>query len=411
MCPPPSPPPFTGQSGSEKEDEITSLMSSPSATFWTKNFFEGSLRATLSRFWSWYRTEFFALFSPATVAWMLDRGDRKLIIDEDDPRLADSADDPRLADSATDGSAIRIGPEELKSATLANVLSRRGLSREATKIVLQISPDKFFVRRFDIPAAARANLPRLLEAEIERKTPFSLLDIFFGHVLAPSDANAEKLHVEQWILRRDIVERTLEGVGLSVSEIDVVQPAAETADSGVPEIMVGHKADVLDRFRMAAVVLSILAILLFLAGFAITMWRQSQLASQLDAAIAASSQRAAQVRQMADQATGESFLLAHLRHERENLPPVLDLWEEISRVLPDGAYLTELRVSEPKPGERVIDLTGFSDAAADLPALFDRSPLFFDASLTDAITPDLNEKRERFSLQIKVAHKSGAKSK
>lgn len=76
--------------------------------------------------------------------------------------------------------------------------------------------------------------------------------------------------------------------------------------------------------------------------------------------------------------------------------------------LPDDAYLSEFRLSDIKSGERLLDLTGFADSAVKLPALFDRSPPFSDASLTAAITPDPQAKLEAFSLRVKVKTKSAA---
>lgn len=380
-------------------------MSSLSGAFWTKSLFEGSPSKAALRFWAWYKSEFFAFFSPATIAWMFDRGDRKLII-----RIDENSMEVVLA-GAQGKSGTKIAPEELKTATLTDVLARHQLSRQATKIVLEIPRDKFFVRRFDVPIAARANLPRLLAAEIERKTPFRLSDVFYGYVLR-NDPHAGKLHVEQWILRRDIVERALDAIGLSVDEFDLARPSGES-DGAVdaPTIVLGQRTETSNWFRYAVIGLISAAIFLFVAGVGMRVWRQNQLGAELDAEIATASARAAQVRQLADRATRESALLATLRHEKTSTPVFAALWEEISRLLPDGAYVTEMRLSESKPGERVVDLHGFSDSAAGLPALIDQSPLFSDTALTAPITPDLNEKRERFSLQAKIRHKGVVKPK
>ena len=76
--------------------------------------------------------------------------------------------------------------------------------------------------------------------------------------------------------------------------------------------------------------------------------------------------------------------------------------EETACILPDDAFLTDFRLSEPTPNGRTIDLVGFASSAVGLPARFNRSPLFSDAELTAPITPDPHEKREGFSLQAKL---------
>lgn len=371
-----------------------------------KHLFDGSLGAAASGLWSWYRSEFFALFSPAAAAWLLDRGDRKLVI-----RAGSAGAEITLAGSRG-GPEARIMPEEMEAATLDEVLTRRGMSRKATKVILELPRDKFLIRRFDVPAAARSSLSHVLTTEIERKTPFQLADVFSGHVLEQTGSHGEKLRVEQWILRRDIVERILDRTGVSMGDLDLVRPEHENdGRMSVPVIVVGRGADATNWFRYAIITLFVLGSILFFFGLTMTVWRQNQLDAELDDRIAAASARASRVRRMADQATGESALLATLRQEQERAPVLADLWEEISRVLPDSAYVTEMRYSEVKPEERIVDLTGVSAAAASLPALIDRSPFFSNATLTAAITPEAQEKSERFSLRAKVLRKGVVKPK
>jgi general secretion pathway protein L len=382
------------------------MTSSPGA-FWSRELFEGSLGAAAARFWSWYKQEFLALFPQKTVAWLLDRGDRKLILHNTHGVSA--------LECADDGQGALMAPilaDEVLASSLDEALARRGMARESTQIILEIDSNAFFVRRFDIPVAAQPNLPRLLAAEIERKTPFRAADVLHGHVSAASPDNPEKLAIEQWILRRDLLERALEGSGVAPQDLDVVRPfwPADAQTPGpAPRIAVGGRAEASNWFRAAAILLVSLAAVLFLAGLGLTLWRQERIGAELDAKVAEVSSRASRVRQIADRAAAESRLLATLRRERERIPMLADLWEEVSRLLPDGAYVTELRLSEMRDGERIVDLVGYSDQAVGLPALFDRTPLFSDAALTAPITPDANEKREGFSLQAKVKQKRMAK--
>lgn len=382
-------------------------MSSSSPAFWNRDVFKGSLGDGARRFWTWYKGEFFAFFPQSIVAWLLDRGDRKLVVRSDENGPGKSC----MLFGPQDKSATEIALADLVAAPLTNVLARHAASREATVVILEIPESHFFVRRFDVPASVRASLPRVLTAEIERKTPFQLSDVFLGHRLK-GDANGEKLHVEQWVLRKDVAERALDKTGLSIGQFDLVRPRIEgRGESDIPTIVIGRKTGTPNWFRQIAIGLGVVASVSFIAGAAITIWRQNQLDAELEFRLAEMSARATRVRHLADRAASEGALLADLRHEKENVPSFADMWEEISRLLPDGTYVGEVRLSERKPGERVVDLNGFSDSAAGLPVLFDRSPLFSEAALTSAITLDLHEKRERFSLQAKVNQASAVKPK
>ena len=73
------------------------------------------------------------------------------------------------------------------------------------------------------------------------------------------------------------------------------------------------------------------------------------------------SARAARVRQVADRASAESRLLSVLRNARRGRPQFADLWEETARLLPDGAFVTDLRLTEPRANERLLELVGSAD--------------------------------------------------
>ena len=75
----------------------------------------------------------------------------------------------------------------------------------------------------------------------------------------------------------------------------------------------------------------------------------------------------------------------------------LEVWDELSRILPDHTFLTELRLVDGR-----VTLSGFSSDAARLVRTIDQSPLFAGAALTAAITPDNAESKERFSISFKV---------
>ena len=76
---------------------------------------------------------------------------------------------------------------------------------------------------------------------------------------------------------------------------------------------------------------------------------------------------------------------------------MLEVWDELSRILPDHTFLTESRIADGK-----VTLSGFSADAARLVRIIDQSPLFSGAALTAAITPDANEHKDRFSISFKV---------
>lgn len=362
---------------------------------------EGSFKAAAERFFAWYRREFFSLFRPETVAWLTDRGDRQLVLRAGERNLW-----------CVDGRGKRlwtISGEEIAATSLDEALAVRGVARNAARISLEIEGEAFFVRRFDMPTAAAANFAKLLVADIERKTPFRLTDVVYGSKASKHPASPDKLKVSLWILRRDFIAAAIGSAGLSPSDISFVKPSGlrETSEEA-PVIRLEGETESSHKFRNLAAGLCAATALLLAVGVGATLWRQSVLNDELDAKIQEMSARAARVRQVVDRASSESRLLFVLRNERRNGPQFADLWEETARLLPDGSYVTDFRLSEPTPNQKTLDIMGFADSAVGLPVLFNKSPLFDDAGLSAPITPDPREKREGFSLQAKLEKKAAA---
>jgi len=375
-----------------------------SSEFWTRDVIEGSLKSAARRFFAWYRREFFSFFSPETVAWLTDRGDRQLILKAEDREIW------RL--DGRGAPVWSLSSDEIAASSLEEALARRGIARHAAKLGLEIDGAAFFVRRFDIPAVALNNLPKLLATDIERKTPFRLADVVYGHTTAKHPASPDKLRVSLWILRRDFIDGAIANAGIDLSDVSFIRPTGlrETAEEA-PIIALERAAETSHRFRNLALCLCAATVVFWAIGVGATLWRQSALNEELEAKIREASARAARVRQVVDRASSESRLLSVLRAARRNGPQFADLWEETARILPDGAFVTDFRLSEPRPNEKAIDLVGFADSAVGLPALFNKSPLFSDAGLTAPITPDPREKREGFSLQAKLEQQKPAAGK
>jgi general secretion pathway protein L len=364
--------------------------------FWTRDVIEGSLRGATRRFLAWYRREFFSLFPPEVIAWMTDRGDRQLILraGERDLWCVDSR-----------GAQLwGVSGDEIASGSLEDALTRRDLARNAVRIGVEIDAKAFFIRRFDIPSAAAGNLPKLLMADVERKTPFKLEDVVYGHVATKHPTAPDKLRISLWILRRDLLAAAVEEASLDVSDVAFLRPIG-AGDEETPLITLEARTEITHRFRNLALALCAASVLFAAIGVGATLWRQGTLSEELDAKIQEASARAAKVRQVVDRTTSESRLLSVLRTARRDGPLFADLWEETARILPDSAYVTDFRLSETKPNERALDIVGFASSAVGLPAMFNKSALFADAGLTAPITPDPREKREGFSLQAKLEQK------
>jgi general secretion pathway protein L len=193
-------------------------------------------------------------------------------------------------------------------------------------------------------------------------------------------------------------------LGIDLEQLAFVMCDSPTAGRPVPFVNLRPKAQARNSWDQRAVlVLCCSAVILALLAGGLKYWNQQKAIDRIETQVAVASGKAQQVRALVDQLQEKKNVLLRLRLQRSETPGLIDLWEEVTRVLPSHSWLTELRLVETagRREEQVI-ISGFSSAAPSLVGIIDSSPLFFDAALTSPIAVDAAEGRDRFALQAKV---------
>jgi len=274
------------------------------------------------------------------------------------------------------------------AAALAAWLAQHGLGRDEVMMGPVLSRDLFLLRELTVPKAALGVLPNILDQEVVRRTPFQLSDIWHAASTLAGGSN-DVVAMCHWIIRRDRAEVALAELGLKAGDIDFL--AAGNADGEAVPVINFRIADDEDPPWAARAVrlLAAAALVAAVCGMAAFEWSQASVASSIDAALAEARQGAQNGRDGVDPVGRLLAMKADVS--------VLEVWDELSRILPDHTFLTEARMADGK-----VTLSGFSADAARLVRIIDQSPLFSGAALTAAITPDATERKDRFSIGFKV---------
>jgi general secretion pathway protein L len=220
-----------------------------------------------------------------------------------------------------------------------------------------------------------------------RRTPFDLSDIWHA-AIAPAEGDAAILNMCHWIIRKDRAEAALAELGLGMNDIDFLA----TPDNAevVPVISFRATADEDPPWAMRAVrLLFVAALATIILGSVIFEWTQSSVATSIETSLA-------EIRHDTHGGDDGSTPAARLFAMKAEVG-ILEVWDELSRILPDHTFLNEVRIADGK-----VAVSGFSSEAAHLVRIIDHSPLFSDAVLAAAITPDATEHKDRFSISFKV---------
>jgi general secretion pathway protein L len=150
--------------------------------------------------------------------------------------------------------------------------------------------------------------------------------------------------VSQWIVRREFVADAAQAAGLNLSDLTFVESEGSGTD-GAPDPLLTlgggrneHHASLRKTFYGLALVA------LFLAGVNWThqYWRQQRILDNLNTGLATAQDQARQVRAAMDKLDQKQGAIVRLRLQKRDVPGLLEIWEEVSTLLPANSWLTEL---------------------------------------------------------------------
>jgi general secretion pathway protein L len=352
----------------------------------------------IARFGHWWLREFLAMFPEWIAQWLMGSGKIALLLAQDEAFV-----ELRLrANGGVRLDDMRVARSEYTSASIDNFLLRNKLTRADVTIAVALRPEQFFKRTLVLPLQAANAVEGIVARDLAEKTPFRLADIHYDYAVVQE---ADKLIVTQQLVKRGSVEAASMAFGIDVADIGFLDAATQREETAqTPAITLNRDRSYRTSLagHTALALAGGAAVLALIAG-GIDYWRQQSTLDALGPQIAKMRPQAQEVRDAFAKLQHRQSSFGHLLTRKHQAPALLDIWNEVTRLVPDDSWLTELHVTDASPSQEYrLAVSGFSTAAAKLVVVFDRSPLFREAALTAAIALDANEQRERFALQAVV---------
>jgi general secretion pathway protein L len=303
-------------------------------------------------------------------------------------------------------SARGEAPSVLSHAEALSALARMASSRRLDAVGIRLPLSRCFERRVELPKAARDDVRRMLNFDLERATPFRLSDVYTAHLMADGTVAGGRQRLRQLVVKRDAVDPLIADVkaaGLKPAFVDCWQTAPS---AGLPVDFLEASAPARSGFGRHVTLPRALALAaLLLAGLASTLWlwKHEAALADLRAQTAKLRTQAAAVRTALERSEAAVADLDRLQRMKLKQVPALEVLEELSKILPDSVWLSDLRIE----GD-TVEIAGLAKSGAALPSLFQRSPLFADATLTAPLTLDPREDKERFGLRVRIVGWVGA---
>jgi general secretion pathway protein L len=353
----------------------------------TKTSFIRRIRA----FFRWWRAGLGHLL-PAALRGRLYQAADRLLLDIDDDSCSITHVDGRTGAMR----AIYRGGAGDESGAECLRIFRDSTQAQAMNIALRIPEKNAILKSVFLPIAAEGNLGEVLAFDMDRQTPFSADRVYFDYRITGRDPGQDRLQVELLVARRDFVDGMLARIQPWGTAPDRVTIRNERAEWNLlPDSRRPAQAPMLSRRTrlLAWAALASLVAVLYVPP-AWQTWRTVELERRIEVLRPQAAQARA-LREEYDLVLSRPRFLAAAQASRV---PVLDLLNDLSTVLPDNTWITQLTIR----GER-LELQGESDTAGAIIELLDRSMYFDDVQFASATTRSNTTQRDRFHVSARIA--------
>ncbi|MFS8146427.1 PilN domain-containing protein [Rhizobium sp. BR 249] len=269
---------------------------------------------------------------------------------------------------------------------------------EGTQIcTLLFAEDRYISRQIAGSALPYTRAKEIAEADLIAQTPFRSEEVY----CVPAGGKDGSPCVYAIIKRTfaDPYVSALAAAGIKIKAISLGK--ADAIVARIPERalreIVPKAARTLPRSYIVATVSSILVLAIGItAGHA--FFRYDSALSALDSDIALKRQRAVSVRAALNERTKKASAVEIARRRKDEAIPVIAVWEEISRRLPDSTWLSDLSLDR-----GTLTVSGFAQSAAGLIGPLEESLLFSEPNFTSPIVRVPGQSGEHFEMRLKVA--------
>ncbi|MBS0383469.1 MAG: PilN domain-containing protein [Proteobacteria bacterium] len=294
-------------------------------------------------------------------------------------------------------------PEDVQRAQFVEAC--RGIDPDDRRLLLVVPAGQVLARRLVMPAAAAADPRRVAGYEIDRQTPFKSEQVYYDVRAGRDPAPPGHVVLDLIVAPKSVIDPLLDrfsAMGAAVEGIDVQGPDDTLA--GVDLLPPARRPRRTDRRRRGNAILAAACVLL--AVLVLSQWldnRRAALAA-MQADVDAMRAKATQSEQLRAQLAGALAASKFLVKRKAENPPPLAVLDDLTRRLPDNAWLDMLTLDD----SGGLDIKGEAAKAAALVDTLGSSKVLQEPKLQGVIQPDPATGKERFELVARVRHTEAA---
>lgn len=299
------------------------------------------------------------------------------------------------------GSNTMGNGEALSEQALLDYLARKSRPGLPLSVRLRLPHAACLARRIEVPERARAEAASILALDLERATPLNAADVYTAHYRDALRTSKGTIGFIQLIVKKSAVDSAVARLEAAGTRIDAVDCWAEDGTTVLPVNFLNRATDgrspAAAAHRRRVKVLGGLAALLATSAVWLSLSRHQGALAELEQQTTAARGRVVAIEGQGGSAIAAAQDVLAVVTLRAGHPPTVRVLDELTRLLPDTAYLTEFSVD----GD-TVGISGFAKRAAGLVPLLERSQMFADAALSAPVTFDGVQDKERFSYRLRL---------
>jgi general secretion pathway protein L len=342
--------------------------------------------ARLREFWAWWSGELFELL-PHNMQKAIAQRRQKLYVEIVDDHLLMS-----LGNHAAQQEVLRL-PLDTRDGDDADI------PREVQQTIMLLPGDKVLSTHISLPVAAEENLGEVLSFEMDLHTPFKANQVYYDYTIVGRDTQRQTLTVDLVYAPRDAVESLVERATSLGLQTDIVTCRRRDNNNLQPVNLLPQAMRRARRFdvRNLNLALTVLLAVLLVVAITIPIVQKNRVIDEIEAqvqAAAAQAREGSELRQNLEKMADASRFLIE---KKATKPLVVELIDEVSRLLPDHTWVSRLDLAD---GE--LQLQGQSSASASLIATIESSPRFENARFRSPVVQIAGTDRDRFHISADI---------
>ncbi len=290
-------------------------------------------------------------------------------------------------------------PESLASAV---ALAVNAFGAAGAPVRLVVPKAWTILKTAEFPCVVKENLSDVITYELDRLTPLSPERAFYDFRILTEDEN--RIRVLIAAMKVETLQPYLDALadkGVTLERVGIAVPGLDPEGKGgiVEEMNLLEKG--IHRRPKTPLALTLLLVSLLIAAGLLRMVSPLEIeekkAAIIDREIAVRKEAVRKVEAMKKELAGLEQEIAAINAFRTARPLTLDLLKEMTRVLPDNAWLSRVRFTE-----STVEIEGYAASATDTLPKLEASRYFKKVEFASPTTRDVRLNADRFIIKMEI---------